>query len=334
MIKTSHYREDGAGFFCTPKGNDQVLKLIKITNKKFLKREEMRKWAINLFCLSLLLFLSSCATGLLSENDLVTEEFMLPGTFQGPSGTYTANLDTLVIRPNDGQPHPMAVINHGVDGHDLKSISVEKMRGMAIEFARRGWVAVAFTRRGFGKSEGQYVEGPSEPMVAGYQRGGRIASKDIREVMRLMSEKSYVNSSRIICIGVSGGGFATLALTAYPPPGLVAAINFAGGLSAHVKGTDSVFAIRNESAEVEAFGRYGKTSRIPTLWVYAANDRLFDHTFAMRLYTAFTDAGGKAEFVTGLAWGDNGHWMFFNSTVWAWYVDDFLKKREQHEWKD
>jgi len=287
----------------------------------------MRKWVINFFCLLLLMLLSSCSTGGLSNDNLITEEFKIPGSFKGNSGTYIANLDAEVIRPNDGLRHPLAVINHGTNGHNVAARFPNEMRGMALEFVRRGWVVVLFTRRGFGRSEGVYEEGITGHTADVYEQAGRAASSDIREAILYMEKKSYVNAAQVISVGESTGGFATVALTVHPPPGLVAAINFAGGRGSFVKGSDSLHTVYNEPAEIEAFQRYGKKSRIPMLWVYAENDSVFAPALVRQFYAAFTEAGGKAELIEAPAWGSDGHDFFRYSTDWIKYVDDFLMKQ-------
>ena len=77
-------------------------------------------------------------------------------------------------------------------------------------------------------------------------------------------------TAHVIAAGVSTGGFATVALTAQAPPGLVAAISFAGG-----RGSNADFAICNPADLFDAFRDFGKHSRTPMLWVYAENDRYF-----------------------------------------------------------
>jgi len=282
----------------------------------------MRMWFVNLVCLSLL---SSCASEPTAPGKLVMEEFVLSASFDGSSGPYVADLDTMVIRPDDNQAHPLAVINHGTIGHAEKRTFPKEMRGIAQEFARRGWIAVAFTRRGFGKSGGRFAEGLGKYPAAEYERSGRAAASDIREVIRLMAGKAYVNANRVISVGFSTGGFATVALTADPPPGLVAAINFAGGNGSLGPGSF----VHNEAALIDAFGKFGKTSRIPMLWVYAVNDRSFGPALAKKLCDAFKDGGGKVDFIETAPLGNDGHQMFTRvyASVWTHYMDDFLAKQ-------
>ena len=55
--------------------------------------------------------------------------------------------------------------------------------------------------------------------------------------------------------------------------------------------------IVDEDALVGAFATLGKTSRIPTMWIYAQNDKFFGPELVRRMHTAFTAAGGQAQFV-------------------------------------
>ncbi|HXP97013.1 MAG TPA: CocE/NonD family hydrolase, partial [Telmatospirillum sp.] len=276
----------------------------------------------------LLLSIASPATA----TGLIEESIRLPARFEGVFGADTANLDALVIRPDDGARHPLAVLNHGTTAGQEKHKSPRGMRGQALEFARRGWVSVTFTRRSFGASEGSFAEHTGKSCDrAVYEPAARAAAEDVREVIRLMAEKPYVDGSRVISVGQSTGGLATVALTAAPPPGLVAAINFAGGHGASGH-DDSVRPnmVCNESALIEAFAAFGKTSRIPMLWVYAENDHYFGPALAKKLYAAFTEGGGEAEFIAAPAFGSEGHFLFSRAgtPLWTKYVDAFLEKQK------
>jgi dienelactone hydrolase len=258
---------------------------------------------------------------------LIVDSIKLPATFSGTFGTDTIVLDAIVVRPNDAERHPLAVINHGTPRipSDRKETSPRNFLAQAREFARRGWVAVTFTRRGYGKSEGSYAEGNGNCGSAIYEPAGRASADDVREVIRLMSEKPYVDSAKIISVGRSAGGFATVALTADPPPGLVAAISFAGGRGSAAPDAP----VCNEDNLDKAFAAFGKTSRIPMLWVYAENDHYFGPAAARRFYDAFTGTGGKAKFIAASAFGDDGHGLFSRAgiPIWSEYVDAFLEEQ-------
>lgn len=59
----------------------------------------------------------------------------------------------------------------------------------AVAFARRGWVAVAFLRRGYGRSQGEWV-----------------GASDIAAVAQFMSRQAYVSQGKWISVG----SFATV----------------------------------------------------------------------------------------------------------------------------
>jgi len=296
----------------------------------------MRIFVIGLFCL--LPLLSGCEANRIEGSPkviggLVEEEIMLPAEFKNADGsTYIANLDALVIRPDDDQRHPLAVVNHGTDGRFIKSTFPYKMRDQALEFARKGWVAVSFTRRGFGRSDGGYREGSRGICTAAaFERAGRTAAADLREVIRLMVDKPYVDASKVISIGQSSGGYATIALTSNPPPGLVAAVNFAGGTGPVIGGSGPVSAGTTPCSIPEltkSVAYFGKTSRIPMLWVYSANDSHINPDATKQLQIAFTESGGNLELVIAPAFKTDGHHLFSlgGASLWSRYIDDFLEK--------
>ncbi len=198
------------------------------------------------------------------------------------------------------------------------------MRFQAREFARRGWAAIAVMRRGYGQSEGEFVEGNGRCASPDYLASGRNSADDVRAVIRAMKDQPYVDGSRIISIGRSAGGFATVALTADPPPGLVAAISFAGG-----RGSTRPDEVCAPDRLMDAFATFGRTSRIPMLWVYAENDHFFGPALADRFHAAFTRTGGRASLIAAPAFGEDGHQLFSEkgAPVWEPYVDDFLARQ-------
>lgn len=235
-------------------------------------------------------------------------------------------LQALLVRPDEPGPHPLAIITHGTNN----SAKVRLARSprfqlpIAMEFARRGWTAVIVMRRNNGDSGGRFAEFPGICDREGYVAVGKAASDDLRAAITYLSTLPEVDARRIISLGISGGGFATVALTSDPPPGLVAAMNFAGGSWPFPNAS----ACKNNL--VSAFRFYGSQSRIPMLWVYSENDIVFWPEIAQQFYTAFTDAGGKARFIQAPPFEDNGHNLLGAKgiPIWTAYVDDFLKSQK------
>jgi dienelactone hydrolase len=191
-----------------------------------------------------------------------------------------------------------------------------------MEFARRGWTAVVVMRRGYGDSGGGYQEGYSRCESPFYENAGIRSAADLRGAIEYLSKLPEVDASRILSVGVSAGGFANVALSADPPPGLVAAISFAGG-----RGSLSSDQVCSPESLVKAFADFGKKSRVPMLWVYAENDHYFGPPLARQFYQAFAAGGGRASFITAPAFGNDGHTLFSRKgiSIWGPIVDDFLK---------
>ncbi|MEJ0072133.1 MAG: hypothetical protein WDO24_29295 [Pseudomonadota bacterium] len=74
--------------------------------------------------------------------------------------------------------------------------------------------------------------------------------------------------------------------------------------------------------------------RIPTLWVYAANDHFFGPALARRFFAAFTASGGTGAFVALPAFGSDGHHLLDDAGVALWrdLVDGFLREHNLPTW--
>lgn len=247
----------------------------------------------------------------------------IPAVIATSGRPVSVGLEAIVVRPDDGQPHPLAVLNHGSprDADDRLAMSPYRMWAQATAFARRGFVAVAFMRRGYGLSEGDWAESYGSCANPDYTAAGRAGAREIAAVAKFMNAQSYVSKDRWISVGVSAGAFATVALTAEAPPGLLAAIAFAPGRGS--TGPDSVCA---PDRLTSAFAEYGRTSRTPLLWVSAANDHFFGPRLTAQLTSAFSNAGGHVSFVKTPPFGDDGHTLFSATgiPIWSPIVDRFL----------
>jgi dienelactone hydrolase len=252
---------------------------------------------------------------------LVTE-FHIPTHSSGKKG-----LEAVMVRPRDSAPHPLALMTHGTprEANDRAGMTPLRWIPQAREFARRGWTAVIVMRRGFGDSGGGYAEDSHacsrNPDIVG---ATREAVKDLREAAAYLRARPEIDPSRMIAIGVSTGGLAMVGLSADPPEGLAAAISFAGG-----RGSKAPDVVCNPDSLVEAFGEFGKHSKVPMLWIYAENDHFFGPQLAQRFYAEFTKNGGSAQFIAAPPFGEDGHTLFSlrGIPIWTPMVDQFLKSQ-------
>jgi dienelactone hydrolase len=246
------------------------------------------------------------------------EDLRIPVEAAGERG-----LEAMLLRPSGSRRYPLALISHGAPREAAARAPMSPYRSyrQALEFARRGFAALVFMRRGYGDSGGQYAESSGPCGRRDYLRAARESVRDLRAAIEAMSSRPDVSTDGMIAVGVSAGGFASLALAANPPPGLAASINFAGG-----RGSRADNEVCDEDALVRAFATFGRTSRIPTLWIYARNDRFFGPELVRRMHAAFTDAGGQARFVDFPPYADDGHSLFSRGIpLWTPAVDGFLR---------
>jgi len=259
----------------------------------------------------------------LKTTEITVTEMRIPTRGSGRKG-----LEAVMVRPSDSVPHPLALMTHGTPREPQERAQMTPLRWIpqAREFARRGWTAVIVMRRGFGDSGGGYEEeGHSCSRFPNFVGATKEAVKDLREAAAYLGTRPEVDPSRVIGVGVSTGGLAMVGLAADPPSGLMAAINFAGG-----RGSNAPDHVCNPEALVDAFAEFGKRSKVPMLWIYAANDHYFGPQLAQACYRAFVDRGGKARFIAAGSFGDDGHKLFSlrGIPIWTPMVDDFLRSQD------
>lgn len=247
------------------------------------------------------------------------ENLRIPFPLAGPRG-----LEAILIRPDGAQKYPLALISHGAprEANVRAEMGPNRFYAQAIEFARRGFAALVVMRRGYGTSDGEYSESNGPCASPDYMVSARASADDLRAAIATMKSRNDVTTDGMIAVGQSAGGFASLALSANAPPGLVATINFAGG-----RGSPANNKVCDEAQLIETFGKFGATSRVPQLWIYTQNDLYFSPELAKKFHVAFTAAGGKAQFIDAPAFGNDGHNLFSGGIdKWAPYVDAFLRE--------
>jgi dienelactone hydrolase len=241
-------------------------------------------------------------------------------------GSDLGTLEALLVRPSEPGRYPLVLLAHGSprSGADRPAMTPMAMLPEALEFASRGWAAAIVMRRGYGNSDGGWAESFGSCDNPNYVAAGEAGAADLKTTLEFLSHRPDIDPTRLMAVGVSAGGFATVALTADPPQGLVAAISFAGGRGSLEADKDC-----RPDKLIEAFRAFGRRSRVPMLWVYAANDHFFGPALAQQLSDAFKSAGGNLDFVTASSFGNDGHSLFSVAgiPVWTGYVDTFLKKQ-------
>jgi len=245
-----------------------------------------------------------------------------------------------VVRPVGDGPFPLVVMNHGVslNQRERSFFPLVEFRDAAMWFARRGYMVVAPSGSGYGAAaldepeRGLYslfysgIGGCDNP---NFRDAGLAAALLDKWIIDYMADQKVIEPDNVVVVGQSAGGWAAIALSSQNVPAVRAIITFAAGRGGRVGGKPN-----NNCAPdklVEATGEFGRTARIPMLWIYAENDTFFGPALSRKMHDAYTGAGGRAEYHMLPPFGSDGHFLIDSADaipLWAPLVSRFLDKRQ------
>lgn len=228
----------------------------------------------------------------------------------------------LHVPPGPG-PFPVLILSHGSprDAAGRREFGRGTLSEVAASIARRGILVGVPIRRGYGPQPSSWAEAYGGCAQARYHQAGLASAEDIRAAAAMVASRPDADPKRIVLMGVSAGGWGSLAAASKPLKGLVGVVNFAGGRGS--RGPDEVC---KPDELVAAAANYGRGSTVPELWIYSVNDRFFGPELAQRLHRAFTAAGGQARLVAAPAYGEDGHRYIRAMESWAPEVDAFFRQ--------
>ncbi|WP_157263410.1 dienelactone hydrolase family protein [Azohydromonas aeria] len=206
-------------------------------------------------------------------------------------------LETTVFRPAGPGPFPVAVVNHGkAPGNNQQQPRYRPLL-LVRELLQRGYAVVLPMRQGFAGSGGSVVGNSCNTAAA-----GDAQALDLDAVTQWLQQQPWADTQRMVMLGQSHGGLATLAYAQQPHPGYRLFVNFAGGL----RGSDANGCDWREGM-VQAFRRYGAATRGASLWFYGASDSYFPPALASAAHAAYRSAGGAAQLVSYELPGRDAH---------------------------
>jgi len=235
-----------------------------------------------------------------------------------------------VLRPRGAGPFPLAVINHGStqSAQRRAAMPLPSYDDLARWFVERGYVVVLPQRPGHGQTGGVYLENQGGCATADYRKSGLGVAASIASAVAYMTTQKFVRHTGVVVVGQSAGGWGAIAYASQAPRGVKAIINFSGG-----RGGRSYDKPNNNCAPerlIATARRFGRTSHIPTLWLYSANDSYFPPSLSKRMAEAFRAAGGRADYHLLPGFGAEGHrFVELPDSVAAWgpVAREFLAKQ-------
>ncbi|WP_284602258.1 CocE/NonD family hydrolase [Dickeya dadantii] len=237
-----------------------------------------------------------------------------------------ATLDAFVTRPVSTGRLPVVLITNGSSSPVFNRMMATptQFSSAAIAFARHGYAVVAVLRQGYGQSSGTTEGEGSSCNEPRHMRAGTIDKNNITAALAAIRRQPWASQDKAILTGMSAGGFAVIATSAVNPAGVQAIISFDGG-----RGAIDGKSFCDKAGLLKAFELYGRTARIPTLWLYTQNDHLFPPDMAREMLNAYQRGGGNAEFILMPAFEENGHTFIESAPESFWWqqVAGFLEQQ-------
>ena len=261
---------------------------------------------------------------------LVEAQFTLPAKV---SDAYRKQVErpivvTTFVDDSTPVPRPVLLINHGRAGDPAARAALGRARytDNARWFAAFGFIVAVPTRIGYGVTGGEDVESSGPCSSPNFGPGFNAAATQMQAVLEHLRARPDVAPDRAVVVGQSYGGASSIALAALMPAGVQAAINFAGGSGGNPQGSPRRPCQPNRLERT--FAGYGRTARIPTLWLYTENDLYFGPKYPREWFEAFREAGGTGEFHQFPPHGEDGHTLFTSHpATWQPVVEDFLRRQ-------
>ncbi|MBM4315481.1 MAG: alpha/beta fold hydrolase [Deltaproteobacteria bacterium] len=253
----------------------------------------------------------------------------VPMHIDGFFGKKEISLTATVFRPTGDGPFPLIVLSHGnpPKASDRPKIKRYRIIPQIREFIKRGFAVIVPIRRGYGATGGDFAEDYGRCSDAHYTAAGLEAAKDIVATITFAANLPYVKSDKILLVGQSAGGFASLAAASVNPPGVIGVVNFAGGRGGRPDTNPGEPCVPNRMENTIA--TYAKTTKVPVLWHYAENDKYFGAENPKEWFAAFLKAGAKGRLVIQPPFGKDGHSIFTSKngvSIWTKEFDIFIKE--------
>jgi dienelactone hydrolase len=228
-------------------------------------------------------------------------------------------LEAVIYKPEGDGKFPIVIYNHGSSGgNPSQSLPASEQ---AKYFVNQGFVVIVPMRRGRGKSTGRSLESETKNCdIQSWKSGLDASFEDLTAVIDYAQRLPYTDSSHMLLVGASRGGFLSVAYAASGSKRskLVGVINFVGSWVAQAQDRCP------EDFNLISFKTFGRKSALPMLWLYGEND-LFNASSDVKQYVdSFRTAGGNVHFELVKNVPENGHWLPDYPNLWTGIVGEYL----------
>jgi dienelactone hydrolase len=206
---------------------------------------------------------------------LVEEQIRVPVKVADIHGKEIEHRIVVTVWYDSGAPRPLPVLmlNHGraVKAAERAAMGRARYSAASSWFTKFGFVVAVPTRVGYGVTGGPDVEDSGACTRKNCPPVYLASAVQTLKVLEVLRERSYVANDNAVVVGQSFGGTTAITVAALGTDGGRAAINFAGG-----DGGRPETHPQNPCAQPalqRLFTDYGRTARIPTLWIYTGNDQ-------------------------------------------------------------
>jgi dienelactone hydrolase len=234
-----------------------------------------------------------------------------------PDGTRPIMLEATFYPPKGPGPAPLAIFTHGSDvgRNQLRSWSFSTE---AHWLRDKGFAVLVLMRRGRGQSEGINGEENFGRNHAGeltdISAGVAQAVEDLDSAIAYGRKLPNVLPGPVLLAGQSRGGFLAMYYAGLKADEVMGVLNLSGGWYPYGPVTTPYYANA---------GR-GAANKVPQLWLYADNDRLYDEALIREYHREFSAAGGSARFELLKGIPGDGHLLRLFPDRWRQIGDEFL----------
>ena len=248
-----------------------------------------------------------------------------------------AQMDATYFLPPGPGPFPVVLFSHGRAGTaaDRAGVEVGVSKAQLGYWLAKGVAVVSPVRPGYGHSTG----GDVEDSGVRHDSAGRCVNKPdfaktadaavltVSATLAWLRDQPWADTRDVLLVGQSVGGMATVAAGSLGLAGVVGYVNFAGGSGGNPEKSKGVSCDPQQIQSMVA--RYGKTTHVPNLWIYAVNDQYWGPDEPVDWHAAFAKASDSpTTFVHAEPVPDgDGHGLSRHAAaLWAPAVDAFLAR--------